>query len=208
LKRAFFRLAKDNKSYYNHFGADGIPNAVDWAYAREFLTVMKPFYDVTIRLSSSQYVTSSTFFHDFITIHDKLDKLSRINNLAWSMMVVQMKNKFDKYWGNVATMNPLLFMVVTLDPRFKLKFIEFSSQILYEKVKAKEFCSVIEAGLSRLYDYYAEVVAGASSSSARNNSHEISIDNQEHASDISHSLVSQFTIHLKEIETRELIPSY
>jgi hypothetical protein len=92
-----------------------------------------------------------------------------------------------------------------LDPRFKLKFIEFSSQILYEKVKAKEFCSLIEAGLSRLYDYYAEVVAaGASSSGARNNSHEIPIDTEEHANDISHSLVSQFTIHLKEIETREI----
>jgi hypothetical protein len=113
-----------------------------------------------------------------------------------------MKHKFDKYWGNVATMNPLLFMVVALDPRFKLKFIEFSSQILYEKVKEKEFCSVIEAGLSRLYDYYAEVAAGASSSGARNNSHEIPIDTEEHADDISHSLVSQFTIHLKEIETR------
>jgi len=32
------------------------------------------------------------------------------------------KNKFDKYYGNVTALKPLLFMAIGLDPRFKLNF--------------------------------------------------------------------------------------
>ncbi|CAO2142705.1 unnamed protein product [Urochloa humidicola] len=203
FEKAFFRLAKENKTFRDHFGANGPPNVQDWEYAKDFIVLMKPFCDVTVRLSGSQYVTSTLFFHDFITIHDKLVKLSRRTDRNWSLMAVEMKNKFEKYWGNVTDMNPLLFMAVALDPRFKLKFIDFSCKLLYDRVKAKEFTSTIESGLTRLYEFYVEADAGTSSDS-RNSNQQPPFNIDEGVDDISSILASQFALHLKEIENREM----
>jgi hypothetical protein len=62
-------------------------------------------------------------------IHDMLKQLSKKNH--WSEMTSRMKQKFDKYWGNVVILKPLLFIAVALDPRFKLKYLGFCVQIIY-----------------------------------------------------------------------------
>lgn len=49
-EKAFFRLAKDNKSYLSHFSEAGIPNEQDWTYAREFIATLRTFCDLTVRL--------------------------------------------------------------------------------------------------------------------------------------------------------------
>jgi glycopeptide antibiotics resistance protein len=41
----------------------------------------------------------------------------------------RMKQIFDKHWGNVAVFNPLLFMVMVLNPRFKLKCLDFGASM-------------------------------------------------------------------------------
>lgn len=47
FEKAFSRLAKDDKSYVSHFGEGGVPKVRDWTYAREFISAMKLFCDVT-----------------------------------------------------------------------------------------------------------------------------------------------------------------
>ena len=40
-------------------------------------------------------------------------------------MTEKMRSKHDKYWGNVNNINPLLFIAVILDPRFKVDYMLF-----------------------------------------------------------------------------------
>jgi hypothetical protein len=117
------------------------------------------------------------------------------------MMAEHMKTKFDKYWGNLTTLNPLLFMAVALDPRYKLKFLDFSSRILYDTVKAKEFTSTIEGCLTRLFDFYVQ--AACTSSNVTTDIYSLPNTTEDHGDDISKRLVSQFALHLEEIESRE-----
>uniref|UniRef100_A0A0A9CM89 hAT-like transposase RNase-H fold domain-containing protein n=1 Tax=Arundo donax TaxID=35708 RepID=A0A0A9CM89_ARUDO len=202
FEKAFTRFAKENKSYFSHFGEAGLPNALDWAQARELIFILKPFSRVTVRLSGSQYVTSSTFFHDFILLHDMLVQLAESNNSHWSEMATCMKKKFDKYWDNVAVLNPLLFMAVALDPRFKLKYLKFCTDLIYDQVKAKEFTSIIKGGLNRLFDWY---VKDASSVGVTAYSHlpPVKLNIEDLKDDPSLLLASQFAVHLEEIESKE-----
>jgi hypothetical protein len=42
-----------------------------------------------------------------------------------SAMAFRMKLKFDKYWGDLEKINPLLFIAIVLDTRYKMKVLEF-----------------------------------------------------------------------------------
>ncbi|KAL7254645.1 hypothetical protein ACSBR1_008906 [Camellia fascicularis] len=70
-------------------------------------------------------------------------------------MAVNMKEKFDKYWGDGDKINLLLYVAVVLDPRKKLKYLNFCfSQILIEKV-VNEMTGKVKDCLTRLYEHYA-----------------------------------------------------
>jgi hypothetical protein len=42
-----------------------------------------------------------------------------------SSMTIKMKMKYDKYWGDLEKINPLLFVASVLDPRYKMIILEF-----------------------------------------------------------------------------------
>ena len=44
----------------------------------------------------------------------------------------KMKEKYDKYWGDVNKMNKLIYVVVVVEPRYKLEFLEFALVEEYE----------------------------------------------------------------------------
>jgi hypothetical protein len=131
-------------------------------------------------------------------IHDMLKQLSEKSR--WSEMTSHMKQKFDKYWGNVVILNPLLFMAVALDPRFKLKYLGFCVQIIYSQAKAQEFISTIERGLTRLFDWYVRDVVGPIDCGH----FQCIINFKDIQDEPSHLLASQFALHLEEIESKDI----
>ena len=58
-------------------------------------------------------------------------------------MVVEMKNKYDKYWGSIENINLMLFVAVVLDPRYKLKYVQFWFKEWYEKDKGDAMSSKV-----------------------------------------------------------------
>ncbi|KAL7230363.1 hypothetical protein ACSBR2_008785 [Camellia fascicularis] len=74
------------------------------------------------------------------------------NEAVWNNF--NMKAKFDKYWGDGDKINLLLYVAVVLDPRKKLKYLNFCfSQILIEKV-VNEMTGKVKDCLTRLYEHY------------------------------------------------------
>ncbi|KAL0400182.1 UNVERIFIED_CONTAM: putative AC transposase [Sesamum radiatum] len=72
-------------------------------------------------------------------------------------MAIRMRDKFNKYWGNIDNMNWFLFVAILLDPRYKLKYVSFGLATIYESDPSfvKRMTEKIEDMLHLLYKQYA-----------------------------------------------------
>jgi hypothetical protein len=97
-------------------------------------------------------------------MHNKITQLIRgkEQEAGLGAMAENMKPKFDKYSDNHDELNPLLFIAVSLDPRYKVKYLEFCFSNIYDTEKAKIFTKKVEDGLNRLFDWYAQADSAAS----------------------------------------------
>nr|GEU56128.1 zinc finger BED domain-containing protein RICESLEEPER 2-like [Tanacetum cinerariifolium] len=145
----------------------GVPNEDDWSNARIF-------YDVTNKISGSKYLTSNMFVNDLVTMHVAISKMSRNADENKRKIALSMKSKYDKYWDNLDNMNVLLYVALVLDPRNKLKYLEFCLDIIYPKSRAEtsnqgdqvskrlktlsgktiEICKIVDDALKELYAHY------------------------------------------------------
>lgn len=60
------------------------------------------------------------------------------------------------YWGNAMNTNQLLYFGVILDPRSKMKYIEWYFEGMHKDGKqfAKQLYKYVNANLRRMYDLY------------------------------------------------------
>ncbi|XP_075074840.1 zinc finger BED domain-containing protein RICESLEEPER 2-like [Nicotiana tabacum] len=82
-------------------------------------------------------------------------------------MAKKMKLKFDKYWADFENMNMLLFVVVVLDPRYKIKYVKFLFSKFYSSLEGKGKSTKVMDTLSRLYSHYKDSISGASNENIR-----------------------------------------
>ncbi|KAK1362099.1 hypothetical protein POM88_046573 [Heracleum sosnowskyi] len=47
-------------------------------------------------------------------------------------MVGSMKEKYDKYWGDVEDINPLFFLAIVLDQRYKMGYLKYCFECVYD----------------------------------------------------------------------------
>ncbi|KAK5772051.1 hypothetical protein PVK06_048312 [Gossypium arboreum] len=102
------------------------PSADDWASVRNLRDFLEHFYEVTLRVFGTSYVTSNNFFDELSEIDILLRDAQSNIDVEFSFMAIKMKDKYDKYWGDIDKMNLLVFVACVLDPRQKLKYLEFA----------------------------------------------------------------------------------
>ena len=64
-----------------------------------------------------------------------------------------MQTKFEKYWGEGDKINPLLYVVVVLDPRKKLRFLKFYFFEIYGNAEAEVMVDNVKDILYKLYNF-------------------------------------------------------
>ncbi|XP_052207514.1 zinc finger BED domain-containing protein RICESLEEPER 2-like [Diospyros lotus] len=138
---------------------DGRPKPEDWTRVRMFVRVLQQFYELTLRVSSTSYVTSNTFFHEISTVHCLLHEQQEGDDLELSEMVGKMKEKFDKYWGDPEKINHLLYIAVVLNPRHKLEFMEYALQEMYPGEKGVGAVLSLKNAAYALYEEYKKKLA-------------------------------------------------
>ncbi|PWA70875.1 zinc finger, BED-type [Artemisia annua] len=109
----------------------GAPNEEDWENARFFMEYLKIFFNVTKKVSGSKYVTSSLFFGELVTMHATISRMCLQVDEKKRKMALSMKDKYDKYWDNIDNMNFLLHVALVLDPRNKLRYLEYCLGLIY-----------------------------------------------------------------------------
>ncbi|XP_074327621.1 zinc finger BED domain-containing protein RICESLEEPER 1-like [Apium graveolens] len=159
FEKAFERLEEEDKGYKTYFERKkgGPPKKEDWATARMFVQFLKLFYDCTIMFSSSLSITSNLFFNEMLQVHDMIKWMaSSSTDVTLTNMAKEMKKKYDKYWGNYDNINYLLFVCVVLDPRYKMKYVEWNIKRLcdYDFGKSSYITSRVRETLDKLFKYY------------------------------------------------------
>lgn len=133
----------------------GPPTSTDWESASIFVKFLSTFYDVTLKFSGTLHVTSNNFYHEICEIHSQLTELADANDPLLFLMAVSMKEKYDKYWGTVENINPLLFLAVVLDPRYKIKYLRYCFESVYDSETVARIIVKVESVLQQLYTCYS-----------------------------------------------------
>ncbi|CAO2141441.1 unnamed protein product, partial [Urochloa humidicola] len=157
-KDAFLRLKSANRRKYANIS----PSLDEWDKALTLFQCLKKFYDLTQILCDTSYPTANLFYKGFCDIKLLLDDWSNSDDATISAMAIAMNEKFEKYWqqSNIA-----LAVACFLDPRYKLKLIEYYMRKFHGEmfqIKLDDFVSV----LKKLYQFY---VSSGTTSSKKNN---------------------------------------
>jgi hypothetical protein len=161
LQKAIERFQEDDISFEKEM-KDESPIVDDWKIAKTLCEFLASFFESTKRLSGTSYITSNFYFHEVWKIEKVLHSYMASKNLDLRDMAIKMKEKFDKYWGSIDSMNVLLIVAVVLDPRYKLKFIKWCYSGLYPPFKVDRIVTKVKDALNQLYEFYESNMQGLS----------------------------------------------
>ncbi|KAK4413208.1 Zinc finger BED domain-containing protein RICESLEEPER 1 [Sesamum alatum] len=145
-------ISVDNASA-NDSAIDNLKVAEDWTKAEKVCSVLELFWTATHIISGSDYPTSNLFLNEVSRVKVLLDKKTLENDMFIQDMVARMKVKFDKYWGET---NLLMSITTVLDPRCKLRALEFCFPRLYSSENVERQIAIVR---KTLYELYSEYVA-------------------------------------------------
>ncbi|KAE8684528.1 hypothetical protein F3Y22_tig00111128pilonHSYRG00129 [Hibiscus syriacus] len=134
---------------------DGHPDDEDWDKIIVFLPFLEIFYEVTLSFSGSRYVTGNNFVEEIFDIGYMINPYLDDSNVGLKSMSRQMKMKFDKYWANINNVNVLMFIALILDPRHKLRYVEWIVRRSYDSSSSFKLCQRIKDTLTLLFDFYS-----------------------------------------------------
>ncbi|XP_077222101.1 zinc finger BED domain-containing protein RICESLEEPER 2-like [Tasmannia lanceolata] len=104
------------------------PTKDEWENAKIICNFLKVFYDATNIFSATKSPTANIFFPELVSIRCALHEAYVCDKLFMRSIVERMKDKFDKYWGECSL---ILSIAVVLDPRYKLKLLEYYYPKIY-----------------------------------------------------------------------------
>ena len=107
-------------------------------------------------------MTSNEAFPQLALIQSELLKWANSGDFLLSGMAIEMKSKYDKYWGNVEKFNTLFCTVTIVDPSYKMAYLKWSFDDIYDPLLAFELLSKVRIEMYRQYRWYSELWAKGS----------------------------------------------
>ena len=167
---------QDNKYKSKLLSSKGVPIKEDWNYAKSLSPFLRGFYNSTLRISGSLYVTSNMYFHEVFGLRKMIRKMMKDEDESLRKMAAKMIQKYDKYWSNIDNINIYLFIGPILDPRHKLGYVTFIIRSSFDTGKAEELIDKIDIVLDRLFNHYSAIVGVVSE---KNGSSSQAVDENE-----------------------------
>ena len=123
-EKVFDKYDEHHSSFRADLGGE-VPDIFYWTYVNSMVEHLKQFYEMTLRISGSLYVTANTFFTEVFDSYQELNKCIKSVDDIIQNVGLHMKVKFDKYWGDIEKMNFLIFFIYILDLTNKLEYMEY-----------------------------------------------------------------------------------
>ncbi|GKF28321.1 zinc finger BED domain-containing protein RICESLEEPER 2-like protein [Tanacetum coccineum] len=159
-KSAFARYDSEDRHYRDDLEKTGVPISFDWVNVRRLTKFLEHFYELTLKVSRTLYVTSNSFLDDITSINAALNNcINGVLNTNLVAMAKTMKCMFDKYYGSLEKCNMAIVVASVLDPRNKFEYVEVLLGDVYRKIEGKAMCAMIKALLVELYEDYVRIHA-------------------------------------------------
>ncbi|KAJ8753263.1 hypothetical protein K2173_017882 [Erythroxylum novogranatense] len=126
------------------------PSMEDWNRVETICTYLKPLFDAANTLASTANPTAITCFHEVWKIVTELACAITNEDPFVKRIANVMKEKIDKYWKDCSL---VLAIAVAMDPRFKMKLVEFSFSKIYEE-DAPTYIKIVDDGIHELFVEY------------------------------------------------------
>nr|XP_023886061.1 zinc finger BED domain-containing protein RICESLEEPER 2-like [Quercus suber] len=151
--RAFCHLELTNSNYKN------CPTIDEWSRVEKIDKFLTVFYDATCAFFGTKYPAANLYFPSVFMIYLTLRQQMENEDEYMRRMAIQMLAKFEKYWLDF---NVPLAIAVTLDPRYKLQFVNFCYKKLYGYSGSPAYLNVCE----KLFSLSLEYASNAPTTSA------------------------------------------
>ncbi|XP_019452679.1 PREDICTED: zinc finger BED domain-containing protein DAYSLEEPER-like isoform X1 [Lupinus angustifolius] len=144
LKEVFSCLDTSDPDY------KGAPSMEDWKLIETLCIYLKPLFDAANILTTTTHPTAITFFHEVWKWQMDLGRSSLNEDPFTNKLTKSMQEKIDKYWRDCSL---VLALAVVMDPRFKMKLVEFSFTKIYCE-DAHVYVKIVENGIHELFHEY------------------------------------------------------
>nr|XP_043638218.1 zinc finger BED domain-containing protein RICESLEEPER 2-like [Erigeron canadensis] len=183
-EKAFARYDSEERHYRDDLEKTGVPTAADWANVRRLAKFLEHFYELTLKVSGTIYVTTNTFLDDITSIYALLKNVvsGGVRDLSLLDMAKLMKSKYDKYYGSLEKCNMLTLVASMLDPTRKDDYVEVLLVDVYGEIEGSSMCNMIKEFLYQLYDDYVRI--HSTSDPSMEASHPSSLFNQRSTSTV------------------------
>ena len=129
------------------------PSPDDWRQVETLCTFLKLFYDAAIIFTGKTYPTANTFYHEVWKVQLELTEAAKSHDPFISNLTKPLQDKFDRYWKETSL---ILAVAVVMDPRFKMKLVEFSFSKIYG-AEAEMWIKIVDEGIRELFvDYVTQ----------------------------------------------------
>ncbi|KAF2310599.1 hypothetical protein GH714_015234 [Hevea brasiliensis] len=127
------------------------PSMEHWRQVETVCAYLRPLHDAAnILTSSTNSPTAITFFHEVWKIQTDLARAVASEDPFISVITKAMQEKISKYWKDCSL---VLAIAVVMDPRFKMKLVEFSFSKLYGE-DAPTYIKIVDDGIHELFLEY------------------------------------------------------
>lgn len=155
-ERTFEELSFRDKKYVNELTkkGKGVPTEEDWKHINLIIPFLKLFYDATLHISGSSYLTSNIYMFEILGIGKSIVDMCASEDEHLRSVAQKMKKKYDKYWGNHEKLNMLLLIALVFDPRRKIRLVDWMVRRYYNKDDADALKANLESSLKSIYEEY------------------------------------------------------
>lgn len=126
------------------------PSADEWFQVEILCKYLKLLCDAASILTGETHPTANMFFHEVWKIQLELMHAASTQDAFLSNLTRPLLMKFDSYWNDC---NLILGVAAVMDPRFKMKLLEFSFPKIYGP-DAETPIKVVYEGLHELFVEY------------------------------------------------------
>ncbi|KAK7255215.1 hypothetical protein RIF29_28620 [Crotalaria pallida] len=122
----------------------------DWKRLATLCTYLKYLYDAASILTAQPYPTANIFFPEVSKLQVELTRAVFSDDPFLSNLIIPLHEKFDQYWRESCI---ILAIAVALDPRHKMKLVEFTFAKIFGET-AEPWIRIVEDGLRELFVEY------------------------------------------------------
>ncbi|XP_022883127.1 zinc finger BED domain-containing protein RICESLEEPER 2-like [Olea europaea var. sylvestris] len=145
LYKELFPRLRQREPHYKSVSSEN-----DWELATYICDKLEILYEATELFSGTKYPTANLYFPNICDIKLAIRdwSTSSCDEVKW--MASSMKEKFDKYWSG---MHEILAVATILDPRYKMKLVEYYFPLIFGDEAQEEVEKVRAFGHKLLKEY-------------------------------------------------------